>query len=901
MIINPATDQGSESMSYIIQLDDAYKVGAPLVGGKAANLSQLWDLGLDIPPGFCITTRAYRDFLLRTGLDQAQSEKWRNLDRDAQIEALSAHIRSVIMTSPLPDELEIEIRDAYRGLIPSIDAAEHRVAVRSSARMEDSAKASFAGLFETSLNIADLDGLFQAVLKCWASFWSSQALDYRKRRGFDALADDIAVIVQRMVPAQKAGVIFTANPVTNDRGEVYIEASWGLGDALVSGNVTPGSYVLDKEKLALKTKVCRDASILNDEQLRWLGEIGRRIENFYRCPQDIEWAFHQNKFFILQSRPITTLQPLTSSESPGQSKQRIDGWTDAVLNERFPFPLKPLASSILREWGLEHSLRFALRSLGFKIGAEKEFVRIIDGRPFINQRVLSDLFRDLPVNPFSGPSPRRRSQVNLKPKTVFRLIGLLCQFIYVSHEAPKSWRRVLPKFLSEIEKLKRKDFASLSTPELLDQLMAIERLTRYIFKGQILRIILAEALYHGLEEMLGVFLGKEAKKLARILVTGLADNKTIETNHRIQELTARINRTAGLRRALLDGDPDSFLLTASQFEEGREFLREFNQFLDEYGHRSPSYDLSLPAWGERPQLVLSLITTEITTPPPNTPSPEKIHSTTHKPNKAPEALSLIKQHLQRNRKLTPLAPLKYWTLQQVLQLTSRNISLREDCQFHITKLWPITRRLLSQIGKRLSDRGVLETDDDVYFLQLEEVKQLLSGAHKGNLCTIVANRKAEYSEFLRKPQISSRQFKDSTGRLKGIGASAGVVSGIARIILSSSDFHKLRSGEIIVAHTTNPAWTPLFAHASALVTDVGGVLSHGAIVAREYGIVAVMGVGKGTTVIQDGQQITVDGNEGLVYLEATEPAKMEIVGAPSPQKQTGFTPQPKAADALNQK
>jgi pyruvate,water dikinase len=777
-----------------------------LAGGKGANLGELVSLGLPVPRGFVVLTSGYRKAVADAGL--------------AEWSRAEGELRSAIEAIDVPAELRHDILAAYD------EIGGGPVAVRSSATAEDLPGATFAGQQDTYLGVVGPDAVVDAVKRCWASLWSDRAVDYRRKRSLDSTEVAIAVVVQKMVPAQTAGVLFTANPVSGRRDELVVEASSGLGEAVVSGLVTPDRYLLDPSGALRDWRAgAREVVITSDTAggtttaagtapteptlptaaLVRLADLGSAVARHFGRPQDIEWAYADGEIALLQARPMTALPP------PPMRLNRLQRIFAAFFVEMLtvrPYPLD------VSSWLAHGPLRMVERmadSAGLRM---PELAKILPEQDGV-------------VTHLVPPTPRPTIRVLGTPLRVLRR---------VLRFDPARWQRD-PRFLdyqARMDNFAVLDVAQQSWSELLraaDEVMDLSDVVTqlridYLPRAglQTLRLRLVLALLGRLQLAPGLMAGTRTR--------------TSDANDALSALADRIRSDARLRR----------LLEADELATDPEFGAELAEFLREYGHRETVSPLlvSAPTWQDSPAVVMGLLKALVDGPPA-------------KPveNRAQE--ELLAHRMLRGERLRGL-------VLRAVENARTAIAVREDTHFYLTRPLPVLRRVLLELGRRLVVDGVLDTPEEVFHLRLEELRA-------GERST-TGLRSAVLARAVRRDELAGvRMFdrsavfpatEDGESLVVGTGASGGSATGPVRVIHDASGFGSLRTGEILVCGYTNPAWTPLFRRAAAVVVDTGGIASHAAIVAREYGIPAVMGTVDATTRLTDGQLVTVDGDRGRV-------------------------------------
>ena len=807
-----------------------------LAGGKGANLGELIQGGFPVPDGFVVSTEAYAAVVEGGGLAAVIADGLTADDGGAAIRAAFADV-------VIPDGLVTAILEAYR------DLGGGPVAVRSSATAEDLPGAAFAGQQDTYLNVVGDDAVLDAVRRCWGSLWTERAIAYRDRRGIDPGEVRIAVVVQEMVDAEFAGVMFTAEPVTGDRSAVVVDASSGLGEAVVSGLVTPDHYVLDasgrvrnytpgRREVVIRSAagggVTRaknaDATTLPDTVPAELAALGRAVAAHFGRPQDVEWAYADGRVWLVQARPMTALPPPPLRLT---RRQRQLGLQLMDYMSVRPYPLDMSA------WALPGIGRMVQRMLAEIPGLRLEVAAMLPEREGVVERFV-------PCVPQLTPA------VLTAPIRVARL---------VRRYDPATWTADprYARFQGAVRELAGLDPAASSWPQLMHTgrraLAATDLITDlrvdYLPGGVVallrLRVVLA---------LLGL------RGLTGLLAVG-ARTRTEDANRALEDLAASVRADPALRSAVEELDAATLAARIERDARFAAFREQLRGFLAEYGHRETVSPLliSVPTWSEAPATVLGLVAVLVEERP--------------RPAGA-DRVADAERRLLDHRLVRP-APVRD-RMRRLLDAARTGMAVREDTHFDLTRVLPVLRRTLREAGRRLVGAGVLREPDEVYHLRLEELEA--AGEPEGlppeevdRLRALVRQRAARRAELAGVPMISAAALRPPSGRdsdalVSGVAASGGRATGPARVIRGPAEFGALRSGDVLVCPYTNPAWTPLFQRAAAVVVDSGGLGSHAAIVAREYGIPAVMATGTGTGMLVDGQRVIVDGDSGRVTAAA---------------------------------
>ncbi len=858
---------------------DSPDVTLERVGGKGASLARLAMAGLPVPPGFHITTQAYRRFVSENHLADAivSIASRATADDPTMLDELSKQIRSRIVQGTIPDDIAASIRRAY-GDLGTDDPA---VAVRSSATAEDLPDLSFAGQQDTYLNVRGGERVLEAVKRCWASLWTARALGYRARQGIRPEDVAIAVVVQQLVPADAAGILFTANPMTGARDEVMINAAWGLGEAIVGGHVTPDTIVIDKQTGAPKSQDLADKDVmtvrlaegtreepvpaekrqeaaLQPRQAAELARLGVRIEQLYGRPMDIEWALNDGQIFILQARPITALpepRPALDWTLP-QPKGRYGG---SSVIELLPDPLSPLFATLaVPRWNV------AYRGLAQAIGLERVFPE--EFLLTINDYAYYDF------SPFGGW------------KMLRGLRKLIPRGLDWMRRAQTRWAdEARPRYAAVVADWSARDLSATSASQLLDgtreivQVAADHYLT--IQSGILPAAYSSEMIFNNFYNRL---IKRRDEPSALTYFLGY-DSAPILAEKSLYDLALWARTHPGLTAYLADtpgAEIGSVYRSASSpiADQGawHEFCHRLSEHLDRFGHAVYDLDFAKGLPADEPAPLLETLKFFL-------------RGEMRSPHERQSATASAREQATQTL-VARLRGLRLRWFRGLLRWAQRYAPLREDALADVGLGWPILRRMLHEIGRRLVAAGGLASCEDVFWLKQDEVetaaRALDANRTPSDHRQLVVERRAtwERERTVTPPVVfpikggarffgidfsrwMPAQTDQPTGdTIRGIGASPGRVSGVARVIPGPQEFDRMRRGEILVAKITTPAWTPLFAIAAGVVTDVGGPLSHSSIVAREYQIPAVLGTGVATERIHSEQRITVQGDEGVVII-----------------------------------
>jgi phosphohistidine swiveling domain-containing protein len=853
----------------------------PAVGGKALNLGILAAAGLPVPGGFCLTTAAYRAVVADLDGLAATLDTMRPGVIPVLVEA-AARMRTLILDAAVPEPVADALRAAYAEL-----GRNEPVAVRSSATAEDLPEASFAGQQDTFLNVAGTYSLLDAVRRCWASLWTDRAVAYRAANGIDQRGVGIAVVIQRMVQAEVAGVLFTANPVTGTRRQSVIDAGRGLGDAVVSGAVNPDHFVLDtasgrvlERRPGNRPDVAQGSSVgrpcLTDMQLRGLAALGAAAEDVFGAPQDLEWAADAaGKTWLTQSRPITTLYPVPEGVDPAAGTRVF---LCASLAQGLVRPITPMGLALFQRLSTANNSGWQMPAAGLRPYVDlTPVVRSKGGRRTLLRsfRVAEARSAELLHTLYEDPrfSLVRGSRTpNIFASNAIKLLIQLPPRLAEAAWRPEAALRRVRSIAEELEKL-----LELGEPVTAVQRMDyVDRIMPGAFTNVVPQVIPAPAIGFAL---LGVarwlLRGIAGPGELQTVLRGLSNNVTTDMDLQLWQLATEV-RTDPAAAKVLAAEPAAELSRRYSAGALPPVLQEkLGAFLVRFGHRAVAeIDLGMPRWGEDPAHLLGAIANCLrVTDPHQAPDVQFARAAAQAEEKVADLVSRAARHSRLRAAMVRLA------LRRARQLCG----LREQPKYYLIVILAALRRQLAAVGAELARSARIAEASDVFFLQPDEVRVGLRGA---DLTQLVADRQRVYERELRRRYIPRLLLSDGTdveaaaartsgptaaavepGRmvLSGSPASAGTVTGKARVILDPVGAH-LEPGEILVAPSTDPGWTPLFLTAGALVMEMGGTISHGAVVAREYGIPAVVGVPDATLRLVTGQTITVDGAAGTITL-----------------------------------
>ncbi|WP_255768804.1 PEP/pyruvate-binding domain-containing protein [Pseudarthrobacter sulfonivorans] len=888
-------------MTYVNDLGVVGPDGVTIAGGKAVGLGGLIQAGLPVPQGFVLNTAAYADFVAANHLE-ADIRGLATLSPQASPQDYgdaSARIRALFSQGTVPSGIAAELDAAYGRLGDGNTA----VAVRSSATAEDLTTASFAGQQETYLNVVGAGALHAAVIDCWASLWTARAMAYRAREGIAPESVRLAVVVQRMVEADAAGVMFTANPANGRRDQTVISAAWGLGESVVSGTVTTDDMVVDagtgrvlsrrtadKEVMTVYAErgtqeqpvaaARRREPVLDDAAAARLADLGTRIAGHFGMPQDIEWARAGGEFFILQSRAITALpEPAADAPQTWPVPYPKGMYFRASIVEQLPDPLSPLFADLI-----DGSVARSLQAL---FGAA------------IGQGAVRDGDVRLPtVNGYAYYYYRNSGMWRMMAKSPAAFRAL---FRGEAHMGVAGWRDFShPRYERVIHDWSARPVRDLSGEELIEGVQALLDAGTVYYTAVQSIIPLAATSEISFRAFYDKLVKRHGDPPAQSFLLGY-DSEPIRAEKSLYGLAGWVRGVPGLTAAI--SETPTTALAGSQrtgappagmdAELWQQWQPRFQEHLDRYGHAVYNLDFASPVPADEPNTLIETVKFYL-----------QGHGTD--PNER-QRLSAERRESLTAEMTARLGPRRRAVFLRLLRWAQTAAPIREDALADVGLAWPLLRRMLFELGRRLVESSVIAEPDDVFWLRFQELHSAvefglaapgtpapgapavaITGAARPVRAGVVEERrmlwrgqaKATAPQLLPESRWMERAFgsmmparQHQPGAvIKGVGASAGRVSAPARVLGGPQDFGRMEPGDVLVARITTPAWTSLFAMASAVVTDVGGPLSHSSIVAREYGIPAVLGTGVATQRISSGQRISVDGDAGTVTIEPSSGA-----------------------------
>ena len=868
--------------SYVLGFQDIDKTQRMVVGGKGANLGELSRVeGIRVPDGFCLSTEAFQSIIGETSSMNALLDQLALLkveDRE-KIGELSGEIRSAIEGVAIPQDMHEEITHLLTRL-----GENHAYAVRSSATAEDLPTASFAGQQDTYLNIIGKEAILKHISKCWASLFTDRAVIYRMQNGFDHKKVLLSVVVQKMVFPQASGIMFTADPVTSNRKVLSIDASFGLGEALVSGLVNADSYkvrngkVIEKKISAKKLAISalkdggtkaqeieperQNRQALTDEQMLQLERMGRKIEAHFGCPQDIEWCLVDDTFYIVQSRPITTLFPI-----PEVNDQENHVYISVGHQQMMTDPMKPLGLSL---WQLTAGR--PMFTAGGRLFVEvahqlaspvsRDMLLDVMGQhdPLMKDALLTIIERGDFIK--SPPNDKKEQSPGKSNKGMSS-----ADFQAPFENNPTIVADLMKRSQTSIEELKQ-NIQTKSGAEVCDFILEdIQELKKILFDPQSSAVFMAAMNASSwINENMKEWLGE--KNVADTLSQSVPNNITSEMGLALLDVADVIRPYPEVIEYLQHAKDDNFLDELVQFDGGQESRDALSAYLNTYGMRcAGEIDITRPRWSEKPTTLVPLILSHIKNVEPG-------ESKRRFEQGRQEALKKEQEVLDRLKQL-PDGEQKARETKRMISLIRNFIGYREYPKYGMVHRYFVYKQALLKEAEQLVQANVLHEKEDIYYLTFAELREVVRTKKLDD--QIISKRKDEYTfhEKLTPPRVLTSDGEIIAGKYKrehlpaealvGLPVSSGVIEGRARVILHMEDVD-LEDGDIVVTSFTDPSWTPLFVSIKGLVTEVGGLMTHGAVIAREYGLPAVVGVERATKRIKDGQRIRVNGTEGYVEI-----------------------------------
>jgi rifampicin phosphotransferase len=844
-------------MNLVVGFDQPEGASLSLVGGKGSNLVALTAAGFPVPPGFVVTSLAYRRFLEAIDwLDAALAAL--DYEQPARLRDQCVALRQRLAGHPLPADVAVAVRAAIDRLGPP---REGPFAVRSSSTLEDLAQAAFAGQHDTYLNVVGVDAVLDRICDAFVSLWGDRAVLYRHHQGFAQQQARMAVVVQRQIACDRAGVGFSINPVTGRLDRLVIDANYGLGESVVSGEGEVDHFELDKSSLQVRAQTIghkercvvpaaigvaeeavpeelADVPCLTEAELHEVATLLTKIEAHYGWPQDIEWGLRDGKLFLFQSRAVTTIQPhYTRDESA----------------ERFPNPMTPLTWDFLGAV-FRRSLTHSLALMGLP-PLKDDWFSLHDYYVYGNQNAVALLGAHRPL--------RARSL----PELIEEIPVLRQRYAWVL-DLPVRWARDLDRYLIRLGRLSARPLERLDVPELWEHALESQQAAADYFEPNIAISITQSFLHRLLLGLVELVVGRErALAVCDGLMAG-CDTKTAVVNRELHELARVVAENGELRRQLLE-DGGRAVWDSSRLARHGDCAARVARFLEDHGHRELDMDYSVPTWSGQPWVVLDAIALILRQDHPADPD-------------ATARELRVKYAETELAFLAALPESVRFFFRELIRLARMYTTLDDLEHYQTTRINPLARSVALELGRRLVDRQVLDVPEDVFFFQRSDLEKLVGefpavdpSAYRGRIAEARRGYEAVRSQappWSRDEEASlASDVSDARAEamLRGLPGSPGSATASCFLVHSPDDFGRFPAGSVLVARTTNPAWTSLFYSAAGLITESGGPLSHGAVTAREMGLPAVMSVRGVMNRLQDGVVVTLDGTKGTVRVEGS--------------------------------
>lgn len=898
--------------SWILPLDKINSDEIGRVGHKAIHLSALIQHGFEVPHGLCITTDAYEFFVLNNGIQPLLLAVLMDLTSNAQlVPKVAQEIQTQFLTLPLPLELEGFLGSVFE----SFPTGEFGIAVRSSATAEDLPAASFAGQQKTYLGIRTTGEFVHAVIQCWASLWSERSITYRLRHGLNPISASMAIVLQQMLSPNYAGIVSSSYPVSEGEREILVEAVPGLGEGLVEGNLDPNRYLIARRpphKIIRKNEEVQDKAYviaekggtelrpvvnspsLKEQILNQLARDSMRIEAIFRRSVEIEFAVDSDKVYYLQARPITVVHDTRlkvfygSAEVEDALQGKLIVWTDYKLRG-IPYPLAPLAWNF---WNYEVFPAFINTVTGIhesnKLFPYFHFIDRINGRLFWNLNVLL-------AGPVTGFLLKRRFEkgdedsngqlTNLLESSEFQKVRVPGKWEYWKIRL-RAYSRLAAIYLNwrtyfnvqlgweELKKFEQRLESEERSPAGLNELEILNEVSRYIrtLVPELFKvvgwIIMGTVAFDNLRRVSMAW----TRIPATHYLEGLENDPSVEAALDLWKLAAKARDIKNLLPTMSEFDRENFEKELNQSREGQTFLKELDEYLMKYEDGSVrELDMLAPRWHEDPAFVIQMIRNYCNHKPE---SPSPVEKWEELRRKKTEITELGLRRVQEGF----LNKLRVWrrlTFQVTLAVSQEHMPFRSAVEYNCVRVLKYAREMYLEIGERMKTKDLIQNREDVFYFSFPELKQILRGKEEAeDLEEVILRRKSEWQYYLPQtpPSVVTSQEPGTPKKKKniikrmieGLGVSRGRVKGRARVLREPWEHAGLNEGEILVLPFMDPGWTPLLLTAGGLVMDSGDILGHGAIAARELGIPAVFQIRHATQTIRTGDEILVDGDNGIV-------------------------------------
>jgi phosphohistidine swiveling domain-containing protein len=882
---------------FVINIEIIAESDIPLTGSKASNLARMMRNGINVPSGFCMNTQAYDLFIKGCPHFDSLIDEFNGISSDQidRIHEISDKIRIQLLKTSIPNEIAKAIPEKLNSY------GNCGFAVRSSATFEDSPETSFAGQHDSYLNIRGLESILEKIKQCWISLFTDRAVSYRIKNGIDHRKVKMAVIIQKMVNADVSGIAFTVNPLSGSHMQIVIEAGWGLGEGIVQGRINPDRHVISRKLVKYRYERAGDKKIrivldgesgvkieelpesmslkscLGKRDAVRLAKISLEIENLFGTPQDIEWAISRGRIYILQSRPITALKP-----SPTFEEAQV--WSNLNTSEILPTPVTPLTWSLIR---VVEKIIFdpIYKRVGLNLG-DARVVGLVGGRVYFNLNTMVGLFRAFPFFDVKGmnqmlggeqASDEHSRNIDIADEGIpdvgfstFKALISLPGFIgWILSGSIKNGMKLENEIRTTSESMLLKDLSNLDHLELLKEFQQDMNLLLRYTESILMQV--SNIIWFGMFDKLCCKLfndpdGEICKRLTSVLEGIDSANSGIDLWNLALEARGNVQIEEIIRS---DRNFENVKNSLKLFEEGRSFLKKWDDFMQKHGHHSQTeLELFSPRWSERPDFILNVVRNYMD---------------------SSDGFNLedeLKKQVEKRRELTrecrkqihnPFTRINFDILLAKAIYGSRfRENMKSSAVMHFTAL----RKMLLKLGEKLVEKEILADRDDIFFVGLDEMDKLVEGREIDRFKSLIRERRAEFEKnntYDPPPLVigvfdparhilPGRPEESSRNELSGLSVYPGEAEGPARVIREIESLDNVRHGEILVAPFTNPGWSLYMVNAKGIVVDTGGLMSHGAIIAREYGIPTIVNVRNASRIILTGQRVKLDASRGIVYL-----------------------------------
>lgn len=881
---------------YILFFDEIDKTKITDVGGKGANLGELTKAGFSVPKGFCINTKSYKHLILSNDEMEVFFKKLDNANYENlnDIKSIGEDIRKFIMSLPIPIKIENEIIKAWESL-----GKDKYYSIRSSATAEDLPTASFAGQQDTFLNIIGKDQILLNIRKCWASLFTDRAIIYRNKNGFDHRNVFLSVVIQEMVFSEISGIMFTADPINGNRNTICIDASLGLGEALVSGIVSADLYKVYNSKIIEKKiaekalaiypiksggtktvsidKQKQNLQVLTDKQIIELAKVAKKIENYYKKPQDIEWCIYEEKVYIVQSRPITSLYPAPKSYtgninvfySFGHQQMMTDAMSDFSISMWKTLFCFGKYDENSKESVLFQNVGNRIYVNSYKLINSKIKYKFVKALKHIDEK-MSVAFSEI----VEDEKFKEKSDFKLSKNMLKNIIFLFKTVIIdlktdVTNDTIENSNKITNDFLEE----KKKYITEVDGVERLERIEnVLETIFEYMIKNVAIHLLSGKIALNKVKKYLTNWFGDDLG--IDELEKSPKGNVTTEMGLKIGDLADVVRKDDSIKQYLKIAKNETFYENLKKIDSTGVFTIEFEKFMDIYGMRCPGeIDIQNERWKQQPVKIISSVLSNV----------ESFKQGEHRDKfkKGEEKVNDTINNIIEKVKETK-GKRKAEKIEHLIKVYRNTMGIRETPKYTIIRFFEIVKEIILNEGLVLKNENKIQCVTDIYYLSLSEIICIKNNEFESNYghrdIKSLINKRRQNFEIYKKlvpPRIITTEGEIIDGKLKndnapegsliGSPVSSGIVEGYAKVIMTP-DEGVLNKGEILIAPFTDPGWTPLFSAASGLVMEVGGLMTHGAVVAREYGIPAVVGVDEAMKKIKTGDYIRINGTVGYVEI-----------------------------------